>query len=87
MEGEDQKRGSNDLKTIVSLVTAKRSPALLQPLARSSLQLRSQQRAGVTSATCYCSKVPSAASGQLSIPAGGGCLLAGPAHLAAGQAA
>lgn len=85
MEGEDQKRGSNDLKTIVSLVTAKRFPALLQPLACSSLQLRSQQCAGVTSVTYCCSKVPLAARKQTIDSNWGGCLLAITAHFANGK--
>lgn len=85
MEGADQKRSSNDLKTIVSLVTAKRFPALLQPLACSSLQLRSQQCAEVTSVTYCCSKVPLAARKQTIDSNWGGCLLAITAHFANGK--
>lgn len=85
MEGEDQKQSSNDLKTIASLVTVKRFPALLQPLACSSLQLRSQQCAGVTSVTYCCSKVPLAARKQTIDSNWGGCLLAITARFANGN--
>lgn len=83
--GEDQKQSSKDLKTIASLVTAKRFPALLQPLARSSLQLRSQQRAGVTSVTYCRSGVPLAARKRTIDSSEGGSLLAITAHFANGK--